>query len=54
MGDVFETSVYTAIGGYMFLRFISPAIVSPDITLDLELPADNRDVRRRFRFHDSR
>ena len=27
----------------MFLRFISPAIVSPDI-LNLDLPADNRDV----------
>lgn len=33
------------IGGFIFLRFINPAIVSPEV-IDLDLPADNRDVRR--------
>lgn len=31
------------IGGFIFLRFINPAIVSPE-NIDLDLPAENRDV----------
>lgn len=31
------------IGGFIFLRFINPAIVSPE-NIDLDLPTDNRDV----------
>jgi neurofibromin 1 len=39
-----------SIGGFIFLRFINPAIVSPE-TIDLDLPVhgsagDNRDIRR--------
>lgn len=39
--DFFPYSVYTAIGGWIFLRYINPAIISPDI-VDLELPEESR------------
>lgn len=39
--DFFPDSVYTAIGGWIFLRYINPAIISPEI-VDLELPEDSR------------
>ena len=32
-------------GAFIFLRFISPALVSPE-TIDIELPADNIAIRR--------
>ncbi|KAK4704245.1 neurofibromin 1, partial [Phenoliferia sp. Uapishka_3] len=41
----FPESIFTAIGGFIFLRFINPAIVSPE-NIDLDLPSDNRDIRR--------
>ncbi|KAM0749716.1 hypothetical protein T439DRAFT_302673 [Meredithblackwellia eburnea MCA 4105] len=45
VGDKFPESIFTAIGGFIFLRFINPAIVSPE-NIDLDLPTDNRDIRR--------
>lgn len=45
VGGRFPESVFTAVGGFIFLRFINPAIVSPE-TVDLDLPNDNRDIRR--------
>lgn len=44
----FSNSVFTAIGGFLFLRFINPAIVSG---LDFDLPPNTspsqaRDIRR--------
>ncbi len=45
VGERFPESVFTAVGGFIFLRFINPAIVSPE-TVDLDLPNDNRDIRR--------
>lgn len=42
-------SLLRSIGGFIFLRFINPAIVSPE-TIDLDLPqgagGDNREIRR--------
>jgi neurofibromin 1 len=43
--DKFPSSVYTSIGGFIFLRFINPAIVSPE-TVDLDLPTDSREIRK--------
>jgi neurofibromin 1 len=43
--DRFPSSVYTSIGGFIFLRFINPAIVSPE-TIDLDLPTDSREIRK--------
>jgi len=37
----FPDSVYTAIGGWVFLRHINPAIISPEL-VDLEMPEDSR------------
>jgi len=45
VGSRFPESIFTAVGGFIFLRFINPAIVSPE-TVDLDLPNDNRDIRR--------
>lgn len=38
---VFPDSIYTAIGGWIFLRYINPAIISPEI-VDLDLPEESR------------
>ncbi|CAH7670866.1 hypothetical protein BY996DRAFT_4641287 [Phakopsora pachyrhizi] len=43
--EKYPESVFTAIGGFIFLRFINPAIVSPEV-IDLDLPNDNREIRR--------
>ncbi|KAK4052185.1 Ras GTPase activating protein ira2 [Microbotryomycetes sp. JL201] len=49
VGAKFPESVFTSIGGFMFLRFINPAIISPE-TIDVPLPtnssAETRDVRK--------
>lgn len=45
VGKKFPESVFTAIGGFVFLRFINPAIVSPE-RIDLDLPEENREIRR--------
>jgi hypothetical protein len=37
---------FAALGAFIFLRFISPAIVSPDI-VDVELPKENRETVRK-------
>ncbi|KAH9819427.1 hypothetical protein DFH28DRAFT_1080087 [Melampsora americana] len=41
----YPESVFTSIGGFIFLRFINPAIVSPEV-IDLDLPNDTREIRR--------
>ena len=41
----FADSVYTAIGGWIFLRYINPSIISPDI-VDVEVPGESKEVRR--------
>jgi neurofibromin 1 len=41
----FPDSVYTAIGGWIFLRYINPSIISPDI-VDVEVPGESKEVRR--------
>ncbi|SCV72897.1 BQ2448_15 [Microbotryum intermedium] len=50
VGARFPESVFTAIGGFIFLRFINPAIVSPEM-IDLDLVNqtagnDTREVRK--------
>lgn len=45
VGRRFPDSVYTAIGGWIFLRFINPAVISPDL-VDLHVPEDIRDARK--------
>lgn len=39
--EYFPDSVYTAIGGWIFLRYINPAIISPEI-VDLDTPEESR------------
>lgn len=39
--EYFPDSVYTAIGGWIFLRYINPAIISPEI-VDLDMPEESR------------
>jgi neurofibromin 1 len=41
----YPDSVYTAIGGWVFLRYINPAIISPEI-VDLDVPEDAKETRR--------
>lgn len=41
----FPDSVYTTIGGWIFLRYINPAVISPDL-VDVDIPVESRDVRR--------
>ncbi|OAV98832.1 hypothetical protein PTTG_10958 [Puccinia triticina 1-1 BBBD Race 1] len=43
--EKYPESVFTSIGGFIFLRFINPAIVSPEV-IDLDLPNDTREIRR--------
>ena len=43
--DVWPDAKFTALGAFIFLRFISPALVSPE-TIDIELPSDNTAIRR--------
>ncbi|KDQ15349.1 hypothetical protein BOTBODRAFT_54648 [Botryobasidium botryosum FD-172 SS1] len=38
-------SKFSSVGGFMFLRFINPAIVSPE-SVDIDVPADHRSMRR--------
>ncbi|KAI0265102.1 hypothetical protein BC834DRAFT_880157 [Gloeopeniophorella convolvens] len=41
---IWPNARYAALGSFVFLRFISPAIVSPS-EIDIELPADNATIR---------
>ncbi|WAR61885.1 hypothetical protein PtB15_12B577 [Puccinia triticina] len=43
--EKYPESVFTSIGGFIFLRFINPAIVSPEV-IDLDLPNNTREIRR--------
>ncbi|GBE80125.1 hypothetical protein SCP_0213280 [Sparassis crispa] len=43
--EVWPEAKFAAIGSFMFLRFISPAIVSPE-TVDIEVPKENKVIRR--------
>ncbi|KIO22012.1 hypothetical protein M407DRAFT_28426 [Tulasnella calospora MUT 4182] len=42
---VYPEAKYAAVGGFIFLRFICPAIVSPG-SVDIELPQDNAAIHR--------
>ncbi|KAK4049767.1 Ras GTPase activating protein ira2 [Microbotryomycetes sp. JL221] len=49
VGTKFPESVFTSIGGFIFLRFINPAIISPetiDLTLSISSDAHAREVRK--------
>jgi neurofibromin 1 len=41
----FPSSRYQGVGGFIFLRFINPAIVAPQ-NIDVDMGASNKDVRR--------
>ncbi|KAA1065733.1 Ras GTPase activating protein ira2 [Puccinia graminis f. sp. tritici] len=43
--EKYHESVFTSIGGFIFLRFINPAIVSPEV-INLDLPNDTREIWR--------
>ncbi|WAR61458.1 hypothetical protein PtB15_12B143 [Puccinia triticina] len=43
--EKYPESLFTSIGGFIFLRFINPTIVSPEV-IDLDLPNDTRKIRR--------
>lgn len=45
MDSKFPESRYQGVGGFMFLRFISPAIVAPQL-IDLNLAPNAREIRR--------
>ncbi|KAF8681504.1 GTPase-activator protein for Ras-like GTPases [Rhizoctonia solani] len=45
VSEVWPESGFPAVGSFMFLRFICPAIVSPE-SVDIELPRDNARIRR--------
>ncbi|CAE6422943.1 unnamed protein product [Rhizoctonia solani] len=45
VNEVWPESSFPAVGSFMFLRFICPAIVSPE-SVDIELPRDNARIRR--------
>lgn len=45
MDRKFPNSRYQGVGGFMFLRFISPAIVAPQI-IDMTLPGPGKTLRR--------
>ena len=45
VGAKFPESIFTAIGGFIFLRLINPSIVTPS-NIDLDLPNDSSDLRR--------
>ncbi|KAG8905759.1 Ras GTPase activating protein ira2 [Tulasnella sp. 403] len=42
---IYPEAKYAAVGGFIFLRFICPTIVSPS-SVDIELPADNPAIHR--------
>ncbi|KAG8886533.1 Ras GTPase activating protein ira2 [Tulasnella sp. 331] len=42
---LYPEAKYAAVGGFMFLRFICPAIISPS-SVDIELPSDNQSMQR--------
>ncbi|KAG9027475.1 Ras GTPase activating protein ira2 [Tulasnella sp. JGI-2019a] len=42
---MYPEAKYAAVGGFMFLRFICPAIISPS-SVDIELPPDNPSMQR--------
>lgn len=48
VGERFPESIFTSIGGFIFLRYFNPAIVSPE-TIDLDLPATSASETRDFR-----
>lgn len=45
VGKRFPESVFTSIGGIVFLRLINPAIVTPSM-IDLDLPNESAELRR--------
>jgi neurofibromin 1 len=45
MDDRFPNSRYQGVGGFMFLRFISPAVVAPQI-IDINLTGPGKELRR--------
>ncbi|EJD36584.1 hypothetical protein AURDEDRAFT_117057 [Auricularia subglabra TFB-10046 SS5] len=45
VGEVWPASRQTALGAFLFLRFICPAIVSPE-TVDIDIPKENTQIRR--------
>ncbi|CAO1614414.1 unnamed protein product [Parajaminaea phylloscopi] len=45
MDRQFPNSRYQGVGGFMFLRFISPAIVAPQL-IDMSLPGPSKTLRR--------
>ena len=42
---MYPEAKFAALGAFIFLRFISPALVSPE-TIDIELPSDHVAIRR--------
>ncbi|KAF9579343.1 Ras GTPase activating protein ira2, partial [Lunasporangiospora selenospora] len=46
VGERFPDAKFTAVGGFIFLRFICPAIVAPDSDGLLQAPIENVKVRR--------
>ncbi|KAF8811488.1 Rho GTPase activation protein, partial [Phlegmacium glaucopus] len=46
VAEVWPDSKYAAMGAFIFLRFISPAVVSPN-TINIEMPKENYQVLRR-------
>ncbi|KAG8732817.1 Ras GTPase activating protein ira2 [Ceratobasidium sp. 423] len=45
VNEIWPESSFPAVGSFMFLRFICPAIVSPE-SVDIELPRDNSRIKR--------
>ncbi|PCH40763.1 hypothetical protein WOLCODRAFT_88808 [Wolfiporia cocos MD-104 SS10] len=45
VNEVWPEAKFAAVGAFMFLRFISPAIVAPE-TVDVEVPKDDMVIRR--------
>ncbi|KAG0047826.1 Ras GTPase activating protein ira2 [Gryganskiella cystojenkinii] len=46
VGDRFPDAKFTAVGGFIFLRFLCPAIVAPESDGLLQAPIENAKVRR--------
>ncbi|KAH8118768.1 hypothetical protein DFH11DRAFT_1839273 [Phellopilus nigrolimitatus] len=45
VAEIWPEAKFAALGAFIFLRFISPALVSPE-TIDVELPQDHAALRR--------
>ncbi|KAH9948737.1 hypothetical protein B0H21DRAFT_787622 [Amylocystis lapponica] len=45
VNEVWPEAKFAAVGAFVFLRFISPAVVNPD-TIDVEIPKDDAVIRR--------